>query len=125
LLAINDTTKVICAVFTACAPECDSYIRFFATNWKELPVHDYLTLLPKPDDFFLPPDSAYIGEYDSMRTQIDMVLLKADLSKTDTTLSFTFTTPRYMGEETLYQWKRYLREVIVYEWKDGKFGFVK
>ncbi|KAA6342544.1 hypothetical protein EZS27_009719 [termite gut metagenome] len=127
LLAINDTAKVICAVFTACAPECDSYIRFFATDWKELPVQDYLTLLPKPDDFFLPPDSAYIGEYgyDSMCTQIDMVLLKADLSKTDTTLSFTFITPRYMGEETLNKWKGYLREVIVYEWKDGRFQSVK
>ncbi|KAA6333499.1 hypothetical protein EZS27_018094 [termite gut metagenome] len=125
LLAINDTTKVICTVSTACAPECDSYIRFFATDWEELPVQDYLTLLPKPDDFFLPPDSAHIGEYDSMRTQMDMILLKADLSKTDTTLSFTFTTPRYMGEETLNKWKGYLREVIVYEWKDGKFQFVK
>jgi hypothetical protein len=127
LFVINDTTKVICIVSTACAPECDSYIRFFATDWKELPVQDYLTLLPKPDDFFLPPDSTYTGEYgyDSMRTQMDMVLLKADLSKTDTTLSFTFTTPPYMGEETLNEWKEYLREVIVYEWKDGKFWSVK
>jgi hypothetical protein len=126
LLAINDTTKVICMVSTACAPECDSYLRFFATDWQELPVQDYLTALPKPDDFFLPPDSAYLlGEYDNMRTQIDMVLLKADLSKTDTTLTFTFTTPRYMGEETLNQWQGHLREGIVYEWKDGKFWFVK
>ncbi|KAA6319974.1 hypothetical protein EZS27_030192 [termite gut metagenome] len=125
LLAINDTTKVICMVSTACAPECDSYIRFFATDWKELPAQNYLTLLPKPDDFFLPPDSVCIGECDSMRTQMDMVLLKADLSKTDTTLSFTLTTPRYMGEETLNKWKGYLREVIVYEWKDGRFQLVK
>ncbi|KAA6351279.1 hypothetical protein EZS27_001425 [termite gut metagenome] len=125
LLAINDTTKVICTVSTACAPECDSYIRFFATDWKELPGRDYLTLLPKPDDFFIPPDSTYISEYDSMCAQMDMVLLKADLSKTDTTLSFTFTTPRYMGEEALHTWKEYLREVIVYEWKGGMFRFVK
>jgi hypothetical protein len=125
LLAINDTTKVICTVSTACAPECDSYIRFFATDWKELPAQDYLTLLPEADDFFLPPDSTYTGEYDGMRTQIDMVLLKADLSKTDATLSLSFTTPRYMGEETLRTWKRYLREVIVYEWTDGKFRFAK
>lgn len=34
VLALNDTTNVICTVATACAPACDSSIRFYTTDWK-------------------------------------------------------------------------------------------
>ncbi|KAA6327514.1 hypothetical protein EZS27_023506 [termite gut metagenome] len=117
VLAVNDTTKVICTVSTACAPLCDSYIRFFTTNWEELPVQDYLPLPPKADDFFQTPDSTRMDEYHRMRTQADIPLIKGDLSKTDNTLAFTLTTLNYMAEAL----KEYLREAVVYEWKENRF----
>ncbi len=44
VLALNDTTNVICTVATACAPACDSSIRFYTTDWKPLTDHSFITL---------------------------------------------------------------------------------
>ena len=52
LLATSDTTQVICTVSTACAPVCDSNIQFYTTDWKELPISDFITAMPAMDDFF-------------------------------------------------------------------------
>ena len=52
LLPLNDTTKVVCAVSTVCAPACDSHIRFYTTDWKELPATDFLPSVPQMNDFF-------------------------------------------------------------------------
>ncbi|KAA6337038.1 hypothetical protein EZS27_014854 [termite gut metagenome] len=121
VLAMNDTIKVICTVSTACAPVCDSYIHFFTTDWRELPMQEYLPLPPKVDDFFQTPDSTRMDEYNRMRTQADIPLIQGDLSKTDNTLAFTFTTLNYMDKEEAEMFKEYLREAVVYEWKEGKF----
>lgn len=55
LLATSDTTQVICTVSTACAPVCDSNIQFYTTDWKELPISDFITAMPAMDDFFETP----------------------------------------------------------------------
>ncbi|KAA6348372.1 hypothetical protein EZS27_004190 [termite gut metagenome] len=122
LLAVNDTTKVICTISTVYGPVCDSYIRFYTTDWKELPTRDYLPKPPMPDDFFQrPSDSISLDEYDKIRMKTDISLIKADLSKTDNTLSFTFTTFDYIGKEETETLKDYFREVVTYEWKERKF----
>ena len=59
VLALNDTTNVICTVATACAPACDSSIRFYTTDWKPLTDHSFITL-PVMSDFLITPDSASI-----------------------------------------------------------------
>ena len=33
VLVLNDTTNIICTISTACAPACDSSIRFYTTDW--------------------------------------------------------------------------------------------
>lgn len=119
LLATSDTTQVICTVSTACAPVCDSSIQFFTTDWKELPAADLLTDLPVMDDFFETPDSASAYDYNMARMQTDMLLVKADLSPTDNTLTFTLTTPEYMEKETADKLKPFIRRPIVYTWKEG------
>lgn len=122
LLAVNDSTKVICTVSTACAPACDSHIRFYTTDWKELPADAYLPALPSMDDFIAAaPDTTDIYEYQSARRQADMLLMKADLSARDATLTFTFTTPGYMEKETADKLKPFIRRPITYVWEEGKF----
>ncbi len=44
VLALNDSTNVICTVSTACAPACDSSIRFYADDWKPLTASLFITL---------------------------------------------------------------------------------
>ncbi len=124
LLPVNDSTQVICIVATACAPACDSNIRFYTTSWQELPASGYLRL-PAMDDFFVvPADSAQLSEYNDLRPKADMLLAKADLSKDNRQLAFTFTTTSYMGEDSAEKLKQYLRKPLVYEWEEGTQRFI-
>lgn len=120
LLATSDTTKLICVVSTACAPACDSNVRFYTTDWKELPASSYLTL-PVSDDFLDLPDSLQSYEVRDAAEQADMLLMKAGLSAEDDSLVFTFTTPDYMDKEAASKLKPYLRRPVVYVWKGNGY----
>ena len=80
VLALNDTTNVICTVATACAPACDSSIRFYTTDWKPLTDHSFITL-PVMSDFLITPDSASIYEFDEASRSADILLMKVDMNK--------------------------------------------
>ena len=122
LLAVNDTTRLICTVATVCAPACDSHIDFYTSGWKKLPSSSYLPTLPAMDDFIAPAsDTTDVYRYQDARLQADMLLMKADLSAGDATLTFTFTTPDYMEKEAAEKLKPFLRHPVSYVWKKGKF----
>lgn len=122
LLPLTDSTKVVCTVSTVCAPACDSHIRFYTTDWKELPADRFLPALPVTDDFIeAAPGSADIYDYQNARRQADILFLKASLSPTDAALTFTFCTPDYMEKEAADRLKPFVRRPVVYTWKEGKF----
>ena len=122
LLSVNDSTKVVCVVSTVCAPACDSHVKFYTTDWKELPTSFYLPELPVLDDFIAEAsDTVDIYEYQDARRQADMLLMKAELSARDATLAFTFTTTDYMSKEAAEKLKPFVRRPIVYIWNQGKF----
>ena len=121
LLALNDSTNVVCVVTTACAPACDSNISFYTTAWEPLPASQFITL-PVMDDFFVAPDSMEIYDYDEARRTADILLVKADLNKDNTELALALTTQDYMSKETAEKLKPFLRRPIVYQWKNGKFS---
>lgn len=123
LLAVNDSTKIICTVSTVCAPACDSDISFYTSDWKALPSADYLPSLPVMDDFIMAAsDTADVYEYQDARIQADMLLVKADLSAKDAVLTFTFTTPDYMGKDAAEKLKPFVRPAVSYIWKEGRFS---
>lgn len=124
LLAVNDSTKVICTVSTACAPACDSDIHFYTTDWKELPAASYLPTLPVMDDFIMAaPDTVDIYDYQVSRRPADMLLMKADLSAKDATLTFSLSTLDYMQKEEAEKLKPFLRQPVTYVWKEGEFKY--
>lgn len=120
LLPVNDSTKVVCVVATACAPVCDSDVKFYTTGWQELPADKFLNSQPVLKDFMEPVDTM---DYKVLtaRDEATISLVRADLSKADNKLTFTLTTPDYMGKETAEKLKPFLRRPIVYIWSDGKF----
>ena len=120
VLALNDTTNVICTVSTACATACDSSIRFYTTDWKPLASSQFITL-PIMADFLNAPDSTDVYAYDEAHRSADMLLMKADFNKEDTELIFTLTTPDYMSKETAEKLKPFLRRPVVYRWESGAF----
>lgn len=120
VLALSDTTKVVCLVSTACAPACDSSLRFYTTDWKPLADSQFISL-PVMSDFLSTPDSTTIYDFDEARRSADMLLMKADFSKDNSELTLTLTTPDYMAKETAEKLKPFLRRPIVYHWKNGVF----
>ena len=88
-----------------------------------MPAASYLASLPNMNDFILPAsDTVDVYRYQNARLQADMLLMKADLSGKDATLTFTFTTPDYMEKEAAEKLKPFLRDPIIYTWKEGKFN---
>ena len=120
VLALSDTKKVVCLVSTACAPACDSSLRFYTTDWKPLADSQFISL-PVMSDFLSTPDSTTIYDFDEARRSADMLLMKADFSKDNSELTLTLTTPDYMAKETAEKLKPFLRRPIVYHWKNGVF----
>lgn len=121
LLPVNDSVKIVCMVRTVCSSACDSEIRFYDTSWKEeFPQKDYLQL-PTSQAFYLPTDTVS-SEVELIKKKADMHVMKAVLSKDDSSLSFIYTTPDYLNQEDREKLLPYLRkEAVVYQWKDGKF----
>ena len=121
LLPLADSTKVICMVKTINIPVADSSVRFYTSDWsQQLDVKEFLQL-PSMDAFFLPNDSLK-DEAILTRKKADMHLMKAQLSKEDTSLTFTYTTPDYLNEEDREKLSPHLRkESIVLRWSEGKF----
>ena len=111
VLALNDTTNVICTVATACAPACDSSIRFYTTDWKPLTADSFITL-PVMNDFLLTPDSTAIYEFDEASRSADILLMKVDMNKENTELAVTLSTPDYMSKETAEKLKPFLRRPL-------------
>ena len=121
LLPLADSTKVICMVKTVNVPVADSSVRFYTSDWsQQLDVKEFLQL-PSMDAFFLSDDSLK-DEAILTRKKADMHLMKAQLSKEDTSLTFTYTTPDYLNEEDREKLLPHLRkEPIVLRWSEGKF----
>lgn len=122
VLPVNDSTKVICVVSTACGPVCDSHVEFYTARWEKLPVSDYLEL-PVMDDYFQLTDSARLDDYLLYRHKMNMLLATAALSGQADTLTFTLTTPQYAGELSTDEEKEiagaeaFLRKPLVYVWE--------
>lgn len=121
VLALNDSTNVICTVSTACAPVCDSSIRFYTTAWEPLDSSRFITLPAAVDDFLNTPDSTDVYAFDEARRSADMLLMKVDFTKENTDLTLTLTTPDYMSKETAEKLKPFLRRPLIYRWKSGTF----
>lgn len=122
LLPLPDGGKVVCTIFTACAPVCDSRLQFYTTDWKPLPSDGYLPALPTVDDFLsAPTDSLQLPDYQSLRRQADYPFLKADLSPDQPLLTWTFTTPDFLSADLTERLRPYLRPALTWTWKEGHF----
>ncbi|MDR0989106.1 MAG: DUF3256 family protein [Prevotellaceae bacterium] len=122
VLPTTDSTAVVCIITTACAPACDSDIRFYTTDWKPLQTAAYLEL-PTLGDYLIHADSLRLrGRTEANYPLVDavakadMLLQQADFAPEGTQLTFTFTTPGYMSQEAAEALAPYVQQTIVYRW---------
>lgn len=122
LLPVSKKKQVICVISTACAPACDSHIRFYSTDWQELNAQKYLSELPTVEDFLhVPSDTVATSPYQESRRQADITLLKAELSANENSLHFILTTPDYMEKSQADKLRPYLKQQLTYQWMKKKF----
>lgn len=103
LLPYNDTTSVICLVKTINKPVKESTVMFFSTEWKKS-NNDFG--LPKTDEtatttelFTQRPDSMSIETYEELIDSIDPIIIHADISAPDNTITFSLSLPFTTKEE--------------------------
>lgn len=121
-LPLNDTIQVICAVSTVCAPACDSYIRFYDTDWNEISSDEFIQNKPVMADFLkTPTDEEGLNDFHEAIIPADIFLVEAILSPDKPELTYNWTTPVYMQKEAADKLTPYLSHPLVYRWVNGKF----
>lgn len=121
LLPVNDSVKVVCLVKTTCVAACDSEIHFYSSDWAEKLDAKKFLQSPDAEAFYLSSDSI-TEESVLIRKKADMHLMKASLSKDDTSLTYIYTTPDYLNKEDKEKLLPLLRkEPVVFHWEEGQF----
>jgi len=123
ILAVDDSTQLICMIKTVCAPEPESDIYFYRPDWKRvgdnygLPLsRDEETLL---SEFVHKPDTMPQDMFDDLRDMVYPVMLDASLSETDDIVTLTLSMPLLTAEE-----KKDVRAIIKqskFKWDGRKF----
>lgn len=88
----GDSTQIICKVITCYAPEAESDIAFYTTNWKRLNTNESLSM-PSFDNFWIKPDTMTLVKYNTVRSFIDPVMIKASLSEKDYSMTLSLGEP--------------------------------
>lgn len=120
LLSLNDSVKIICMVKTYCASACDSEIRFFTSDWKELPVMERFQY--PSNDLFVRMAETVSDESKMLLNKLDVKMYKLSLIPDEMALWVEYTTPQYLNQEDREQLLPYLqKESVKYIWEGGRF----
>lgn len=120
LFTVNDSVRVVGILNTVCASACDSRIHFYSTDWRELPVDNYVQL-PQMDDFFtVPTDSVALYEYRQARSTTDLFLMRISFSKDQPAVICTLTTPDFLNREERDKWQPFLKKELTRKLSFGK-----
>lgn len=120
LLAVNDTTDILCMVTTMKGKSTvsDSRIAFFDKQWQPLKATDYIDE-PCIEDF------RSIQQSDSTQwawSKLDIFFSTYHLSAESTSLKCVLTTTDYLSADDRKEVIPYLRkEPITYRWDNGKY----
>ena len=121
LLTVNDSTQIIGAISTVCAPVCDSDIKFYDTQWNLLKSKEYLPKTPVIKDFInLSDDASITLDIQNSLLAVDVLLLDAEFNKDNNNLIFNFTTPKYLEKEKAEKLNSVLSPSIIYSWNNSQ-----
>ena len=119
LLPLNDSVSVVCVVRTFRGPAEDSKVTFYSTEWKELPLDDFISL-PRHEDFYKPSDDStdvvsieYFSE--------EMYMMKAELSDKDNDIVFRCNTVETMSKERADIMRPFMVDSLIYRWNGGSY----
>jgi hypothetical protein len=121
-LPLINNTGIICVITTVEGPVADSRAAFYAADWQ---------LLDAPSALFSPPSASWFikdgvdvnsDAFLDALAALDMDLMQYRLSPDSLTLTATFTTPLYLGDEAKAKVRPFLKDAPrVYTWDKSSF----
>ena len=121
-LSLSDSTSVICLVHTYRMPAAESEIRFYTTEWEQLPATSFFSC-PSPDSCWILSDTCDSFRFSEAQSLLDVPVWEARLSETAPTLELRVSLAG-LTEESQEKVKGYLRPPLKYEWKNGNWALV-
>lgn len=104
LLPVNDTTQIICVAKTVTRPVADSDIKFYSTDWTPIDSDFDLPTSGSTDSilaaFTERPDTMSLTRYEELARNIEPVILSANVSESDDTITFNLSIPFTTKEES-------------------------
>lgn len=119
LLPLNDSVNVVCVVKTYNGPAEDSQIYFYSTDWKELPLRNFISLPGHGDFYKFSNDSVSTVSREDFANE--MYIMKAELSDKDNSIVFKCNTLEAMGKESADIMKPYTVDSLKFNWNAGKY----
>lgn len=119
LLPLNDTVNVVCVVKTFSGPAEDSQLSFYSTDWKALPLKNFISL-PAHGDFYRTTNDS-INTVSKEEFSEAMFIMKAELSDKDNSIVFKCNTVEVMSKESADIMRPYTVDSLIYKWKNGEF----
>lgn len=123
LLTRNDSTEIICLVKTINRPVKESTVQFFSTEWEE--IEDDFNLPQAKDTemliktFVERPDSISEDKFMELLSRIDPVIINADISSKNNTITYNLSLP-FIREEEKEEIKAIIKQ-NTFKWDGSKF----
>ncbi|MCK9180125.1 MAG: DUF3256 family protein [Bacteroides sp.] len=121
VFSLAEGDYLIGLITTACGPVCDSQIQFYDSNWKELPLDDYLVLPDFSKTIQWPTD-----EVDKVKLQraiqtITFTLYQASFEVEQPAILFKCNTLDYLDTESSEKIKQYIQKEFSFLWNGYRF----
>lgn len=117
LLAVNDSTDVLCMITTMKAAVRDSRIAFFDEAWQPLDVLDYMDE-PSVEDF---RSTAHQGDSAQQAwNKMDVFFRTYHLCAEEATLRCVLTALDYLSREDRKEVDPYVHQALNYRWTNGR-----
>ena len=117
LLAVNDSTDVLCMVTTMKAAVRDSRIAFFDEVWQPLKVSGYM-VEPRIEDF---RSTTHQGDSAQRAwSKMDIFFRTYHLCAEEATLKCVLTALDYLSREDREEVEPYVHQALDYRWTNGR-----
>ncbi|MDR0733366.1 MAG: DUF3256 family protein [Dysgonamonadaceae bacterium] len=118
ILPMANDSKVICLIYTFCAPVCDSRFEFYTVEWKKLNSDTFITPAGKVRFFKdgIDPDEQYA------LVPLDFSLMQFQYNPDNLELMQYYNTPQYLSEEDKEKAMPALKNTpVVFKWNRTRF----
>lgn len=120
LLPLINDTQIICVIRTVCGKACDSNIRFYSTDWKELEAKTLLSHISAAS--FFDSSKKDSENYKFALSLPDIYPVSAEFENGSDSLTLKLDLENYLSDEQLAEIRPFIKnETITLNWNNISF----